>query len=287
MKVPFYAPRDVNATYENNNYTWVDLKVFLNVISGKVLEDFEWLSAFHLDDLEKKEYKDKLNKYAPVAIWDNFVEFGQFLIASKVLFTTWFVAEYWLWEKWTWTHHWIDLILPKNTPIESFSSWKVVRIKKWDGIKKNEWNAVVIESKINNEVLYFCYEHLEEIKVQLNQEVKKQDIIWTCGSTWNSTTNHLHFQIDKQNVPFHPYWWATDDVEIIENCCIDPWTWLIENYEKEENSSNTNNISNTMFAIEDKIKNFTGVLESPKPLKIAAKELYPNIAKLPVISISK
>jgi hypothetical protein len=41
MKVPFYAPRDVNATYENNNYTWVDLKVFLNVISGKVLEDFE------------------------------------------------------------------------------------------------------------------------------------------------------------------------------------------------------------------------------------------------------
>jgi len=233
MKVPFYNPRNPEATYENNDYKWVDLEIFLKVLNDDIIKEFWELSAFHLDDIDKPQWKEKIQKYPPVSLWgDDFVEFWEFIIASKVLYTTGFMCEYGLWKKWTWNHHWIDLILPKNTPIESFTDWEVIRIKKWDGVKKNEWNCVVIKSNINWEELYFSYEHLEDIDVKLGDFVKKWDKIWTCGSTWNSTTNHLHFQIDNEQAPFHPYWWK--NIQQTAKFCIDPWAFLRENYIKND-----------------------------------------------------
>lgn len=54
--------------------------------------------------------------------------------------------------------------------------------------------------------LYSCYAHLSEIRVQSAQFVQCGDIIGISGNTGNSTGAHLHFQIDKQSAPFHPYW---------------------------------------------------------------------------------
>jgi len=245
MKVPFYSYRNKAETYENNNYTWVDLDVFLNVLDKKTLETFGELDGFHLDRIN--DFKDKFENMPPVNIkWDNFVSFDKFLMASKILFMTGFTCKYGLWKKWTWTHHGVDIILPKNTPIISFTNWKVVRIKKWDGHKKNEWNCVVVESIIEWKKYFLWYEHLEEIKVELNQEVKKDDIIWTCGSTWNSTTEHLHFQIDKENAPYHPYWWANDTVETINNYCIDGWEFLRKFYKKTETNNEENELNNNI-----------------------------------------
>ena len=247
MKVPFYENRDRNATYENNNYKWVNLDLFLNIINTDIINEFGSLSAFHLDNIDHNEWKNKLENKHPISLeWDNFVEFNKFVVASKVLFTTGFTCEYGLWTKWTWNHHWIDLILPKNTPIISFTEWEVVRIKKWDGTTKNEWNCIVIKSNINGEELYFSYEHLEDIDVKMWDIVKKWDKIWTCGSTWNSTTNHLHFQIDNNKAPFHPFW-SRNILETNKNC-IDPWTFLQKHYKTEEiinNEETTNHNNNT------------------------------------------
>ena len=63
MKVPFYENRDRNTSYENNNYKWVDLEVFLKTINDDVITDFGSLSAFHLDDIDKHPWKEKLKKY--------------------------------------------------------------------------------------------------------------------------------------------------------------------------------------------------------------------------------
>ena len=100
MKVPYYENRDPQATYENNNYKWVDLEIFLKAVNEQVIKDYGSLSAFHLNDIDKKEWKDKISKYPAVAIdGDNFVEFANFLVASKVLFTTGFRCEYGLWTE--------------------------------------------------------------------------------------------------------------------------------------------------------------------------------------------
>lgn len=57
--------------------------------------------------------------------------------------------------------------------------------------------------------LYSCYLHLTEYSVVVGQLVSEGDVIGKCGNTGNvsgSTGEHLHFQIDRKEAPFHPYW---------------------------------------------------------------------------------
>ncbi|MDD5769868.1 MAG: S-layer homology domain-containing protein [Candidatus Gracilibacteria bacterium] len=54
--------------------------------------------------------------------------------------------------------------------------------------------------------LYSCYEHLSEIKVNIGDIIKEGDIIGKTGNTGNSFGEHLHFQIDRIQAPFHAYW---------------------------------------------------------------------------------
>lgn len=54
--------------------------------------------------------------------------------------------------------------------------------------------------------LYSCYQHLDRVDVVTWQMVKEWDIIGTTWNTWISFWEHLHFQIDRQEAPFHSYW---------------------------------------------------------------------------------
>lgn len=271
MLVPFYNPRKPDEVFENNTYKWIDLKVFLNVLDDDIINKFKDLSAFNLDEVYNWKYDNIIKNMNPINIdWDNFIDFKTFLIASKVFFTTWFTCKYWYWKKWEITsygypHHWIDLILPKNTPITSFSDWEVYDIKNWDWVKKDEWNCVVIKSEINWEILYFCYEHLEKISVKKWDTIKKWENIWTCGETWNATTYHLHFQIDTDKANFHPFWnkWENSLMKTYENC-IDPWDWLRKNYDKntqqkitKKETTTNNNSDDIVSAITNELKNKT------------------------------
>jgi len=267
MLVPYYwNKKSAEKTYEKNDYTWIDLSKFLVVLDEKVLKDFEDLNWFNLwNEMYKEEFKQKCAKYSPVNInWDNFVNFEEFIISAKLLLMTWFTNKYWYWWKsWlnklsTWkiyTHHGIDLILPKWTPIVSFSDGHVESAQYANGY----WNYVVIKSVIDSEILYFGYEHLDTIKVSDWENVKKWDIIWTCWNSWNSSWYHLHFQIDKNTWTFHPYWssWE-DDVEKTLQNCIDPWVFLIKNYMNKNEIKNEIKNENKN---EDKNKN-TSVYEN-------------------------
>lgn len=243
MLVPYYwNKKSTDKTYENNDYTWISLDKFLAVLSDDVLKDFENFNWFDLENETKKnEFKEKCAKYPPINIkGDNFVPFEKFIISAKLLFMTWFTCKYGFWKKWelndlwdwkVYTHHWIDLILPKWTPIISFTCWDVVAAQ----YAKGYWNYVVIRSDIDWEILYFCYEHLDELKVEKWEKVEKNDIIWTCWNSWRAYWYHLHFQIDKNTWNFHPYWsfWQ-DDVEKTEKNCIDPWNFLRKHYLKQK-----------------------------------------------------
>jgi len=80
--------------------------------------------------------------------------------------------------------------------------------------KATEGNYVVIKhdnvpDPVNPKVqttLYSCYLHLLELGVTVGQLVSEGDVIGKSGNTGNSTGEHLHFQIDRADAPFHPYW---------------------------------------------------------------------------------
>lgn len=55
-------------------------------------------------------------------------------------------------------------------------------------------------------VLYSSYAHLSAQYVEKGQILKKGDEIGLTGMTGFATGPHLHFQIDLETAPFHPYW---------------------------------------------------------------------------------
>lgn len=54
--------------------------------------------------------------------------------------------------------------------------------------------------------LYSGYAHLSTIMVTEGQVVDKGDQIGTIGQTGLASTHHLHFQIDREEAPYHMYW---------------------------------------------------------------------------------
>jgi hypothetical protein len=143
------------------------------------------------------------------------------LIALKLLCPTLWCCDYFSWNIWQGTHTWIDIMLPKNTPITSFTDGKVVRIKTRDWVSKNEWNCIAIQSTDGYVV---WYEHLERIDVLIWQVVTQWERIGLCGTTGNSTQYHLHLQVDKWFAPFHPY--RSQDIHKIKKYTIDPLPYL-------------------------------------------------------------
>ena len=54
--------------------------------------------------------------------------------------------------------------------------------------------------------LYSCYLHMSALAVATGATIQEGDVIGQTGNTGNSTGEHLHFQIDTGDAPFHPYW---------------------------------------------------------------------------------
>ncbi len=110
--------------------------------------------------------------------------------------------KYW-WDVWFWWHEWIDIATAKWTPVYSIAKWTVVVAKRELG-----WGSVVsIEHIIRWKKVFSNYAHMSKILVKKWQKVNAWTKIWEVGSEWNSTWNHLHFQIDLDTL-FHPFYYS-------------------------------------------------------------------------------
>ncbi|MCF7836646.1 peptidoglycan DD-metalloendopeptidase family protein [Candidatus Gracilibacteria bacterium] len=108
------------------------------------------------------------------------------------------------------SHLGVDIKIPIGTPVHAIANGKVVKVAQASG---GFGKHIVIEHPdvplLNgNETvtLYSAYAHLSEIAVENGQIVTRGELIGASGSTGTSTTPHLHFQIDRDNAPWHPWW---------------------------------------------------------------------------------
>ncbi|MBU0727752.1 S-layer homology domain-containing protein [Patescibacteria group bacterium] len=113
-------------------------------------------------------------------------------------------------QEYSGSHPAIDIKMPVGTPLHAIANGKVVKTSmQSDGFGHH----VVIQhpnvpdpKNGGTTTLYSNYVHMSDINVSEGQNVLKSDIIGKSGNTGTSTTPHLHFQIDTDSAPWHPYW---------------------------------------------------------------------------------
>ncbi len=104
-----------------------------------------------------------------------------------------------------------DISLPEGTPIQSVANGIVDKVGNDPGGYGNyvlirHPNVPDVEEKGKKSTIYSVYAHLSTVLVQENMVVLKGDQIALSGMTGNASAPHLHFQMDRSDAPFHPYW---------------------------------------------------------------------------------
>jgi len=108
------------------------------------------------------------------------------------------------------SHPGVDIRVPVGTPIVSIANGIVDQIKRGGGFG----NVIIVrhpgvpdpDDPKSLTTLYSSYAHLDSIGVTVGMIVGKGEQIGTSGQTGFVSGPHLHFQIDTEDAPWHPYW---------------------------------------------------------------------------------
>ncbi|MCF7905711.1 S-layer homology domain-containing protein [Candidatus Gracilibacteria bacterium] len=109
------------------------------------------------------------------------------------------------------SHTGIDIKTPIGTPVRSIANGIVYKTgNQTTGFGKHIVVAHVgipdPENIDTKTTLFSAYAHLNEILVREGESITKGQIIGKSGETGMATAPHLHFQIDRSDAPFFPYW---------------------------------------------------------------------------------
>lgn len=118
----------------------------------------------------------------------------------------------------TYRHNGIDIAAPTGTPIKASNTGKVVFVKNMI----LTGNTVVIDHGLG---FFSYYLHLDSMQVNVDDMVKKADIIGTVGSTGFSTGAHLHFTITHHLKNINPF-------------VIMEWDGMLPQYDLEQTPDN-------------------------------------------------
>lgn len=109
------------------------------------------------------------------------------------------------------SHPGIDIKVPIGTPIHAFANGIVTKVE----YQKTGFGKFILiahpkfpdpKDTRKKIMIYSVYAHLSEQLVREGDTVKKGQIIAKSGNTGMTTAPHLHFQIEHEDAPFHPYW---------------------------------------------------------------------------------
>lgn len=108
------------------------------------------------------------------------------------------------------SHPGVDIRVPIGTPVRAVANGIVADIKQSGGFG----NVVILrhpnmpdpDKPNRTTTLYSIYAHLQSITVTEGAIIRKGEHIAYSGDTGFASGPHLHFQMDRDSAPFHPYW---------------------------------------------------------------------------------
>jgi murein DD-endopeptidase MepM/ murein hydrolase activator NlpD len=109
------------------------------------------------------------------------------------------------------SHPGIDIKTIKGTPVYAIANGVVDKLTYSNAgfgnlIVIRHDNVPTYEDANKFTTLHSGYAHLNDIFITDGAVVKKGDMIGTVGDTGTATTDHLHFQLDNDDAPWHLYW---------------------------------------------------------------------------------
>lgn len=129
---------------------------------------------------------------------------------AKTIYSVSYMGSYTTGEELSGSHPAVDIRVPTGTPVRAIASGIVSEVKTATGFG----NTIVIRhpnipdpaNPTQTTVLFSNYAHLSTMFVQPGDIVEKGEQIALSGMTGDATGPHLHFQIDRSDAPWHPYW---------------------------------------------------------------------------------
>lgn len=109
------------------------------------------------------------------------------------------------------SHTGLDIKTLIGTPVHSFSRGIVIKSE----VQPTGFGQFILilhtnvpdpENPGQTTNLYSIYAHLSKRIISAGDTVEKGEIIGETGMSGMATAPHLHFQIDREDAPFHPYW---------------------------------------------------------------------------------
>lgn len=109
------------------------------------------------------------------------------------------------------SHPGIDIKIPVGTPIHAIANgivYKVGNLSTGFGKSVSVAHVGIPDPANPNQktTLVSTYAHLSSISVKEGDQIIKNQVIGKSGDTGFATTPHLHFQVDRMDAPFIPYW---------------------------------------------------------------------------------
>ncbi len=175
----------------------------------------KWANAY--SSLSDSELID-LPKYDPsvLAISTDTLKWGDAednkVRNAKITFSTPYMGNYQLdGKEYGGSHLAVDIKVPESTPVFAIANGTVIKASNQSSgfgvhVVLVHNNFPSLENPSDKTTIYSSYSHLSSGLVEVGDTVLKGEQIGLSGSTGTATTPHLHFQIDNDQAPWHPFW---------------------------------------------------------------------------------